>query len=110
MAASRTHDNLSLYVHIPFCNSKCDYCDFASFAGVDCDARRRTVARIVEELHERACANSGPELTEAELFRQVHESIDYSSISNEFHERTKDLLEDVADKAALDALKGAGDL
>ncbi|MCD7946938.1 MAG: radical SAM family heme chaperone HemW [Oscillospiraceae bacterium] len=26
-------DNLGLYVHIPFCRSKCDYCDFYSLAG-----------------------------------------------------------------------------
>lgn len=26
---------LSLYLHIPFCNQKCRYCDFTSFAGKD---------------------------------------------------------------------------
>ena len=26
-------ENLSLYIHIPFCNSKCNYCDFVSFQG-----------------------------------------------------------------------------
>ncbi len=26
-------DNLSLYIHIPFCASKCNYCDFASYSG-----------------------------------------------------------------------------
>ena len=23
--------NLGIYVHIPFCKKKCDYCDFVSF-------------------------------------------------------------------------------
>mgnify|MGYP000865782368 CR=1 FL=1 len=26
-------DKLGIYVHIPFCRSKCDYCDFYSLAG-----------------------------------------------------------------------------
>ena len=26
-------DKLGLYIHIPFCRSKCDYCDFYSLAG-----------------------------------------------------------------------------
>lgn len=29
-----THD-LSLYLHIPFCDSKCAYCDFNSYAGME---------------------------------------------------------------------------
>ena len=28
-------DTLGLYLHIPFCRSKCDYCDFYSLAGQD---------------------------------------------------------------------------
>ncbi len=31
---------LSLYIHIPFCASKCAYCDFASFSGREGDWRR----------------------------------------------------------------------
>ena len=26
-------EKLGVYVHIPFCRSKCDYCDFYSLAG-----------------------------------------------------------------------------
>ena len=26
-------DKLGIYIHIPFCRSKCDYCDFYSLAG-----------------------------------------------------------------------------
>ena len=27
--------SVGLYLHIPFCRSKCDYCDFYSLAGCD---------------------------------------------------------------------------
>ena len=26
-------EKLGIYIHIPFCRSKCDYCDFYSLAG-----------------------------------------------------------------------------
>ena len=32
-AAAPGGDKLGVYVHIPFCKSKCDYCDFYSLAG-----------------------------------------------------------------------------
>ena len=28
-----TGDSLGIYIHIPFCRSRCDYCDFYSVAG-----------------------------------------------------------------------------
>ena len=27
--------NLGIYVHIPFCKKKCDYCDFVSYSGIE---------------------------------------------------------------------------
>ena len=36
---------MSLYVHIPFCRSKCAYCDFCSFA-----ADESTIARYIDSL------------------------------------------------------------
>ena len=41
---------LSLYLHIPFCIRKCNYCDFCSFTGVSEAEKDRYVARLCEEL------------------------------------------------------------
>jgi oxygen-independent coproporphyrinogen-3 oxidase len=44
-------DSLGLYLHIPFCRSKCDYCDFYSLAGRDDrmdDYQRALVRHLVE--------------------------------------------------------------
>ena len=30
-------ETLGLYIHIPFCRSKCDYCDFYSLSGREAD-------------------------------------------------------------------------
>lgn len=45
-----TTDGIGLYIHIPFCVSKCNYCDFASFAGVDGDKRKRYISRLCDEI------------------------------------------------------------
>ena len=29
------NDELALYVHIPFCETKCPYCDFNTYAGIE---------------------------------------------------------------------------
>ena len=42
---------LGLYIHIPFCRSKCDYCDFYSLAGKDTrmdDYQRALLAHLAE--------------------------------------------------------------
>jgi len=42
---------LAIYVHIPFCPSKCGYCDFNSFA-MDGEIVERTVQAIIREISE----------------------------------------------------------
>jgi len=38
-----------LYVHVPFCHSKCAYCDFYSMPGCGGDVRRRYAEAVVRE-------------------------------------------------------------
>lgn len=38
--------NLGIYIHIPFCKKKCDYCDFISFSGIEEKAENYTKALI----------------------------------------------------------------
>jgi len=47
-----------VYVHIPFCAHRCDYCDFAVTTGADPAARRRYVTALHAELER--VAGSGP--------------------------------------------------
>lgn len=39
----------ALYIHIPFCIKKCDYCDFVSFPGMDESTMDRYVDALCEE-------------------------------------------------------------
>ena len=42
-------DELSLYIHIPFCVRKCGYCDFLS-AAADAETRERYVQALLMEI------------------------------------------------------------
>lgn len=44
---------LGLYLHIPFCVKKCDYCDFLSFSA-DENLRQRYVEKLCNEIRERS--------------------------------------------------------
>ena len=44
-------DSLGLYLHIPFCISKCRYCDFCSFPKTE-DEKRRYVAAMIREIEQ----------------------------------------------------------
>lgn len=42
-------DTISLYLHIPFCQAKCHYCDFNSYAGM-LGLRERYIAALLDEI------------------------------------------------------------
>ncbi|GMQ56739.1 radical SAM family heme chaperone HemW [Vallitalea sediminicola] len=41
--------NISLYIHIPFCKSKCNYCDFLSFDNKD-NVKKEYVKALINEI------------------------------------------------------------
>ncbi len=41
---------MELYVHIPFCVKKCEYCDFLSFPCAEDDTQRRYVEKLIQEI------------------------------------------------------------
>ena len=41
---------VSLYIHIPFCVSKCAYCDFISYSGISDDKINSYVSTLLEEI------------------------------------------------------------
>ncbi len=46
---SRQPRRVSLYLHIPFCVTKCNYCDFNTYAGIE-DLMPEYVSAVVEEI------------------------------------------------------------
>jgi oxygen-independent coproporphyrinogen III oxidase len=50
---------IGLYVHVPFCASKCAYCDFTSYAGREADIPRY-VAAVVREIARRGAELGHP--------------------------------------------------
>jgi len=53
------HPPIGLYVHVPFCVSKCAYCDFASYAGREADVPRYVDA-VVREITRRGAETGHP--------------------------------------------------
>jgi oxygen-independent coproporphyrinogen-3 oxidase len=43
-------DQIGLYVHIPFCVKKCNYCDFCSFANIDIETRAKYINSLCREI------------------------------------------------------------
>lgn len=78
----------SAYIHIPFCAHKCDFCDFAAFAGVD-DLSAQYCSIVAKEIEERAPRESRgeklrslfygggtPGYIDADLLGVVHKAVE----------------------------------
>ena len=53
------HQPIGLYVHVPFCVRKCEYCDFASYAGREAEIPRYVDA-VVREITRRGMETGHP--------------------------------------------------
>ncbi len=47
-----TTDGVGIYIHIPFCRSKCKYCDFKSFSNIDGEIRKKYIDTLCQEIRE----------------------------------------------------------
>ncbi|PKM76008.1 MAG: coproporphyrinogen III oxidase [Firmicutes bacterium HGW-Firmicutes-15] len=52
--------NMGIYIHIPFCLHKCDYCDFYSLPITDPVILEKYTRSVISELRRRASSISGP--------------------------------------------------
>src|SRR5919108_5268797 len=52
-------DHFGVYLHVPFCSSRCHYCDFVTYTGME-GLRRPYAAALLDEA-ELAVAGLGPE-------------------------------------------------
>jgi oxygen-independent coproporphyrinogen-3 oxidase len=59
MNCGPSHPPIGLYVHVPFCASKCAYCDFASYAGREADIPRYVDA-VIREIIRRGAETGHP--------------------------------------------------
>lgn len=45
--------NLGIYIHIPFCQRKCKYCDFTSFDKCDENTKTKYIDCLIKEIGRR---------------------------------------------------------
>lgn len=62
------HNPRSLYLHVPFCRSKCGYCDFYSISNADNQLMRRYARAIKLEARRRTTAETRPLMLDTAYF------------------------------------------
>ena len=81
-----------IYIHIPFCKSKCYYCDFTSFAGIE-HLQERYIKCLIKELkHEYKKNDNNSEITTIYIGGGTPSFIDSKYIVellNVIHKKTK---------------------
>ena len=116
--------NVGIYVHVPFCLSKCHYCDFCSVTGADEAKKAAYVSRICSEIGEYAekIKQSGalpqadtvyfgggtPTLMSAEQFYRILEAVELNFGISQSAEITAECNPRSVDGKGLSDLRGLG--
>lgn len=117
--SSRPKTSLGLYLHVPFCTSKCTYCDFYSFAAPETrmdeytDALCRTIAawgaRCVDTCVDTIYFGGGtPSLLGGAQLAHILSAAYAAFTVKQGAEITTECNPDSMDAALLDTLRGAG--
>ena len=114
-------ENVGIYIHVPFCLSKCHYCDFCSMSRADEDIKQRYVDALCREIKESAERVSGkleadtvyfgggtPSLLSAGQFEQILSEIDHSFIIADDAEITAEVNPKTADVEKLSTMRALG--
>ena len=111
--------NLELYLHIPFCVRKCNYCDFFSASGTE-EAQAAYVSTMVQEIQSYQelsgeyevqtifLGGGTPSLLTPEQIEQIFNAIYHTFSVNENAEITMEMNPGTVDIEKLHAMKAAG--
>ena len=111
--------NLELYLHIPFCVRKCNYCDFFSASGTE-EEQEAYVSAMVQEIQSYQelsgeyevqtifLGGGTPSLLTPEQIEQIFNAIYHTFSANENAEITMEMNPGTVDIEKLHAMKAAG--
>lgn len=114
-----SYKEIGVYVHIPFCKSKCHYCDFVSFKNNDANIVERYISTVLKEIEQYNFSEyevttiyiggGTPSNIPHEYIRRILEKIK-STIKNDFSriEITMELNPGTVDREKLSAYKKYG--
>ncbi|MBN2789061.1 MAG: radical SAM family heme chaperone HemW [Candidatus Delongbacteria bacterium] len=71
----------NVYIHIPFCDSKCPYCDFYSITTQDNSIKNKYVSKLLEEI-EQYCDIISPNIRSVYIGGGTPNSLDALSLEN----------------------------
>ena len=116
--------NVGIYIHVPFCLSKCHYCDFCSVQRANEEKREAYVSRICNEieLFAKKIAESGqipiadtvyfgggtPTLLSTEQFNRILKAIDRNFSIDSGAEITAETNPKTADREKLSSMRNIG--